>query len=43
MLNNNIPEIVVSRWFGHAQPGFTLDGYGHLIPTEQQEAASLMD
>ena len=43
MLNNNIPVIVVSRRLGHAQPSITLDVYGHLIPTKQQEVASLMD
>ena len=43
MLNNNIPVIVVSKRLGHAQPSITLDVYGHLIPTKQQEVASLMD
>ena len=43
MLNNSIPLIVVSRRLGHAQPSITLDVYGHLIPSKQQEAAALMD
>jgi integrase len=43
MLNNGIPVIVVSKRLGHAQPSITLDVYGHLIPTKQQEAAVLMD
>jgi aconitase B len=43
MLNNNIPEIVVSRWLGNAQPGIRLDNYVHLIPLKQLEIASLMD
>ena len=43
MLNNGIPVIVVSRRLGHAQPSITLDVYGHLIPSKQQEAAEKMD
>lgn len=43
MFNNGIPVIVVSRRLGHAQPCTTLDVYGHLIPSKQQEAAVLMD
>jgi len=43
MLNNGVPVIVVSRRLGHAKPSITLDIYGHLIPTKQQEAASLID
>lgn len=43
MLNNGIPVIVVSRRLGHARPSITLDVYGHLIPSKQQEAAEIMD
>jgi integrase len=43
MLNSGIPVIVVSRRLGHAKPSITLDIYGHLIPTKQQEAAALID
>ena len=43
MLNNGIPVIVVSRRLGHARPSITLDVYGHLIPSKQQEAAEKMD
>lgn len=43
MLNNGVPVIVVSRRLGHAKPSVTLDVYGHLIPSKQKEAASLMD
>lgn len=43
MLNNGVPVIVVSRRLGHARPSITLDIYGHLIPSKQQEIASLMD
>jgi integrase len=43
MLNNGIPVIVVSRRLGHARPSITLDVYGHLIPSKQQEAVEKMD
>jgi hypothetical protein len=43
MLNNGIPVIVVSRRLGHARPSITLDVYGYLIPSKQQEAAEKMD
>jgi len=43
MLNNGIPVIVVSKMLGHSKTSTTLDIYGHLIPTMQDEAARLMD
>lgn len=43
MLNYGVPVIVVSRRLGHARPSITLDVYGHLIPSMQDEAARLMD
>ena len=43
MNNNIILVIVVSRRLEHARPRITLDVYGYLIPTKQQEVASLMD
>lgn len=43
MLNRGIPVIVVSRILGHARASITLDVYGHLTPTMQDEAARLMD
>jgi integrase len=43
MLNNGVPVIIVSRRLGHARPSITLDIYGHLIPSMQQQAAELMD
>ena len=43
MLNYGIPVIIVSRRLGHARPSITLDIYGHLIPSRQEEAAELMD
>ena len=43
MLNHGIPVLIVSRRLVHARPGFTLDFYGHLIPSMQNEVAQLMD
>ena len=43
MLNYSIPVIIVSRRLGHSKPSITLDVYGHLIPSKQEEAAELMD
>lgn len=43
MLNNGVPLIIVSRRLGHAQPSITLNVYGHLIPSMQEQAAELMD
>jgi hypothetical protein len=42
-LNNGVTPLVASRRIGHARPSFTLDIYGHLIPTKQAETAELMD
>lgn len=43
MLNYGISILIVSRRLGHSKPSITLDVYGHLIPSEQEEAAELMD
>jgi integrase len=43
MLNQNVPLIVVSKRLGHSQSSVTLDIYGHLIPTMQDQVAELMD
>ena len=43
MLNSGIPVIVVSRRLGHSQPSITLNVYGHLIPTMQEQVAEIMD
>ncbi len=43
MLNNGIPLLVVSKRLGHSKPSITLDVYGHLLPSKQQDAADLMD
>jgi integrase len=43
MLNHGIPVLIVSKRLGHSKPSITLDVYGHLIPSRQEEAAQLMD
>lgn len=43
MLNNGVPVIIVSRRLGHSKPSITLDVYGNLIPTMQDQVAELMD
>jgi integrase len=43
MLNAGIPAIVVSRRLGHARASITLDVYGHLIPSMQEEVADQID
>lgn len=42
-LNHGIPVLIVSRRLGHSKPSITLDIYGHVIPSKQEEAAALMD
>jgi len=32
-----------SNKMGHAKPSFTLDVYGHLIPSKEQEMAETID
>ncbi len=43
MLNNGVDVLVASQRLGHAQPSITLDVYGHLMPSMQNEAANLLD
>lgn len=43
LLNQGVPVIVVSRRLGHAKTSITLDVYGHLIPTMQEEIARMID
>lgn len=43
MLNSGVPAIVASRRLGHSKPSITLDIYGHLIPSMQEQVAVLMD
>ncbi len=35
--------LAVSKRLGHAQPSITLNVYGHVIPSVQEEVASIMD
>jgi hypothetical protein len=42
-LNHGIPVLIVSKRLGHSKPSITIDVYGHLIPSRQEEAAQLMD
>lgn len=43
MLNHGIPVLIVSKRLGHSKPSITIDVYGHIIPSRQEEAAQLMD
>jgi integrase len=43
MLNNGVDVLVASQRLGHAQPSITLDVYGHLMPSIQNEAAEIID
>lgn len=43
LLDQGIPVITVSRRLGHARASITLDIFGHLIPTMQNEVAELID
>ena len=43
ILNHGIPVLIMSKRLGHSKPSLTLDVYGHLIPSKQEEAAQLMD
>jgi len=43
MLNHGIPVLIASKRLGHSKPSVTIDIYGHLMPSKQEEAAQLMD
>ena len=43
MLNNGFDVLVASRRLGHAKPSITLDVYGHLLPSYQDDIAIRMD
>lgn len=43
MLNHGFPVLIVSKRLGHAKPSITLDIYGHLIPSLQEQVAQMMD
>lgn len=42
LLAAGVPVHVVSQRLGHADPGFTMRVYGHLLPRQQRDAAELM-
>ena len=41
--NQGVPVITVSRRLGPAKASITLDIYGHLIPSMQNELADMID
>ena len=43
MLNQGIPLLIVFKRLGHAKPSITLDTYGHIIPSMQEQAAEVID
>lgn len=43
MLNHGIPVLIASRRLGHSKPSITMDVYGHLMPSQQEKAATLLD
>lgn len=43
MLNNGVDVLVASKRLGHAKPSITLDVYGHLLSSAQDEVADKMD
>ncbi|MGB2964013.1 MAG: site-specific integrase [Anaerolineales bacterium] len=43
MLNNGVDVFVASRRLGHAKPSITLDVYGHLLTSVQNEVGNKMD
>lgn len=43
MLRNGVPPKVVQQQLGHASASFTLDRYGHIDATMQDDAAKKLD
>jgi len=43
MLNNGVDILVASRRLGHSKPSVTLDVYGHMLVTAQNEAAEKLE
>ncbi len=43
MLNNGVDLFVASKRLGHAKPSISLDVYGHLLSSAQNEVAKKMD
>jgi len=43
MLNHGIPVLITSKRLGYSKPSVTIDVYGHLLQSKQEEAVELMD
>jgi len=43
MLNNGVDVFVASKRLGHAKPSITLDVYGHLLSSGQDEVANKIE
>lgn len=43
MLNNGVDIFVASKRLGHAKPSITLDVYGHLLSSAQNNVAEKME
>jgi integrase len=43
MLNNGVDIFVASKRLGHAKPSITLDVYGHLLSSAQNDVAEKME
>ncbi len=43
IFNYSNSVLAVSRKLGHSKPSITLDVYGHLIPSKEEKAATLMN
>jgi len=43
MLNNGVDVLVASKRLGHAKPSITLDVYGHLLSSGQNEVAKKLE
>ncbi len=43
MLNNSVDVIVASKRLGHAKPSITMDVYGHLLSSVQNEVADKIE
>ena len=43
MLNNGVDVLVALRRLGHSKPSSTLDVYGHMLVSSQNEVADKID
>ena len=42
-MNNGVDIFVASKRLGHAKPSITLDVYGHLLSSDQNEVANKIE